>query len=117
MVLGTDALASGVEIVMVRAGDSESYPKQSQSVAVHYDAYLPNGTLWDSSRRREQPLRFRVGAGMVIPGLDEGVSQLSVGSRARIKIPAALAYGARGFPGLVPPNTAVEFDLEILEIV
>ena len=102
---------------MSRAGDSENYPQKAQSVAVHYDAYLPNGTLWDSSRRRERPLRFRVGAGQVIPGLDEGVSQLSVGSRARVKIPPAMAYGERGFPGLVPPNTTVEFDLEVLELV
>jgi len=117
MPLSSDTLRSGVEILMVRAGDSENYPQQSQSIAVHYDAYLSTGTMWDSSRRRQRPFRFRLGTGQVIPGLDEGVSQLSLGARARIKVPPALAYGERGFPGLVPPNSGIEFDIELLEIV
>ena len=97
---------------MLRAGDeTDSYPNQSQSVAVHYDAYLPDGKMWDSSRKRNRPLRFRLGVGQVIPGLDEGVAQLSRGARARISIPPELAYGARGFPGLVPPNTVITYDL------
>jgi FKBP-type peptidyl-prolyl cis-trans isomerase len=54
---------------------------------------------------------------MVIPGLDEGIMQLSIGARARMVIPADLAYGKKGFPGLVPPNTPVEFDIELIEVV
>ena len=76
MAISADRMRSGVEITMSRAGDSENYPQRSQSVAVHYDAFLPDGTCWDSSRKRERPLRFRLGEGQVIPGLDEGVSQL-----------------------------------------
>jgi hypothetical protein len=102
---------------MLRAGTSDGYPTQSQSVAVHYDAYLPDKSKWDSSRDRGRPLRFRVGTGMVIPGLDEGIMQLSIGARARMVIPADLAYGKKGFPGLVPPNTPVEFDIELIEVV
>ena len=63
-------------IKMLRAGDSDGYPSTAQSVAVHYDAYLPDGKLWDSSRKRGRPLRFRLGVGQVIPGLDEGVAQV-----------------------------------------
>ena len=73
--------------------------------------------MWDSSRKRGRPLRFRLGAGQVIPGLDEGILQMSCGMRARITIPSELAYGERGFPGLVPPNTSVDFDVELIEIV
>ena len=109
-------MQNGISIKMLRGGDADSYPKASQSVAVHYDAYQ-NHRLWDSSKKRGRPLRFRVGTGQVIAGLDEAVSQLSVGARARVTIPPELAYGERGFPGLVPPNTTIEFDIELLEIV
>ena len=108
---------SSVSIRLIRAGDTTSYPQTSQSVAIHYDAYLPNGTMWDSSRKRGRPLRFRLGVNQVIKGLDETVMQMSMGMRARVTIPSTLAYGERGFPGLVPPNTAIDFDLELLEIV
>jgi FK506-binding protein 1 len=77
--------------MMIRAGDWGTYPANSQSVAVHYDAFLPDGSRWDSSRERGRPLRFRLGIGQVIPGLDEGVAQLSLGSRARMTIPSELA--------------------------
>ena len=117
MALAVDRHASGIAIKMLRAGDSDSYPQKSQSIAVHYDAYLPNGTMWDSSRKRGRPLRFRLGEGQVIQGLDLAVMELSRGMRARVTIPAPLAYGERGFPGLVPPNTPVEFDIELIEVV
>jgi len=117
MALASEKTATGIDIKMLRAGDTSGYPTQTQSVAVHYDAYLPDGSKWDSSRERGRPLRFRLGIGQVIPGLDEGVAQLSLGSRARMTIPPEMAYGARGFPGLVPPNTPVDFDIELLEVV
>ena len=117
MVLGTEQTASGVTIKMLRAGATDTYPQSSQSVAVHYDAFLPSGKMWDSSRKRGRPLRFRLGSEQVIRGLDEVVSQLSLGMRARVTIPAELAYGERGFPGLVPPNSSIDFDIELVEIV
>ncbi len=59
--------SQGVTITMLRAGDeTDSYPKETQSVAVHYNAFLPDGTMWDSSRKRNRPLRFRLGVGQVI---------------------------------------------------
>ena len=111
------ALPDGITIKLLRAGVSDVYPQVSQSLAVHYDAYLPNGKMWDSSRKRGIPLRFRLGTGQVVPGLNDAVAQLSQGMRARVTIPSEMAYGERGFPGLVPPNSAVEFDIELLEIV
>ena len=117
MGLASQKTAKGIDIKMLRAGDSDNYPRPHQSVAVHYDAFLPNGKMWDSSRKRGRPLRFRLGGGQVISGLDAAVSELSMGMRARVTIPAELAYGERGFPGLVPPNSSIDFDLELLEIV
>jgi len=73
---------------------------------------LPSGELFDSSRDRGKPLKFRVGCEQVIPGLDDGVAQLSVGERAKITIPPHLAYGEQGFPGLVPRNS-VRFALTL----
>ncbi len=77
-----------------------SYPKPGQTVTVHYIGYLVDGSQWDSSRDRGKPFKFKLGAEQVIPGLDEGVSQLSIGERAKLIIPPALGYGAKGFPGV-----------------
>ncbi len=70
--------------------------------------------MFDSSRDRGKPFKFKLGAEQVIPGLDKGVSQLSIGERAKIMIPAHLAYADRGFPGLIPPNSELVFDLELI---
>ena len=106
-----------VHITLIHAGDGVHYPKQSQIVSVHYTAFLSDGTEWDSSRRRNKPLRFRMNTGQVIQGLDDAVSLMSLHERVRLSVPAKLAYGERGFPGLVPPNEPVEFDLELISIV
>ena len=82
------------------AGDGENYPKPGHVVTVHYTGYLPDGSRFDSSRDRNKPFKFKLGAEQVIPGLDLGVAQLSKGERAKLTIPASLAYGERGFPGL-----------------
>ncbi|KAL1498958.1 hypothetical protein AB1Y20_001177 [Prymnesium parvum] len=105
-----------VEITLIVGDDASKSPRHAQVVAVHYDAYLPNGEMWDSSKRRGRPLRFQLGAGQVIPGLEAGVEQMCLHQRVRLRIPAALAYGEKGFPACVPPNTGVEFDLELVEI-
>ena len=81
---------------------------------MHYTGYLPNGNMFDSSRDRGKPFKFKLGAEQVIPGLDKGVSQLSIGELAKIMIPAQHAYGDRGFPGLIPPNSELVFDLELI---
>jgi FK506-binding protein 1 len=81
---------------------------------VHYTGYLIDGSQWDSSRDRGKPFKFKLGAEQVIPGLDDGISQLSIGERAKIIIPPALAYGSKGFPGLIPPNSTLIFDVELV---
>ena len=91
-----------------------SYPKAGQTVTVHYTGYLIDGSQWDSSRDRGKPFKFKLGAEQVIPGLDDGISQLSIGERAKIIIPPALGYGSKGFPGLIPPNSTLIFDVELV---
>ena len=105
-------MSVGVEIFS--AGDGINYPRAGQTVTVHYTGFLPNGEQFDSSRDRGRPFKFKLGAEQVIPGLDAGVAQLSIGERAKISIPSDKAYGSRGFPGLVPPNSALVFDLELI---
>ena len=106
-----------VELKILYAGNGNMWPQHSQIVAVHYDAYLPDGTSWDSSRKRGKPLRFRLGTGQVIPGLDQGIALMCLSQRVRMHIPPELGYGEKGFPGRVPPNSGIEFDLELVEIV
>lgn len=101
----------------LRSGDGVNYPKKGHTVTIHYTGYLADGTRWDSSRDRGKPFKFKLGAESVIEGLDEGVSQLSVGERAKVIIPAELGYGERGFPGLIPSNSTLIFDIELLTYV
>mmetsp|Transcript_29992 Transcript_29992/g.28660 ORF Transcript_29992/g.28660 Transcript_29992/m.28660 type:complete len:117 (-) Transcript_29992:38-388(-) len=108
-----------VYVETIKSGDGNNFPRQSDCVTVHYDAFLAGakggmGEGFDSSRERGKPLRFKVGAEEVIPGLDLGIVQMSIGERATLAIPANLAYGPKGFPGRVPPNTNLIFDIELI---
>ncbi|KAJ8605124.1 hypothetical protein CTAYLR_000441 [Chrysophaeum taylorii] len=103
-----------VTVEIFAAGDGMNYPQAGHTVTVHYSGYLPNGELFDSSRDRGKPFKFKLGGEQVIPGLDEGIAQLSIGERAKITIPPHMAYGDRGFPGLVPRNSALVFDIELI---
>ena len=105
---------SEVTVEIFTAGDGINYPKKQQTVTVHYTGYLADGSQFDSSRDRGKPFKFKLGAEQVIPGLDEGVAQLSIGERAKIVIPPHLAYGKKGFPGLIPPNATLIFDIELV---
>lgn len=87
-----------------------------RTVVVHYTGTLLDGTTFDSSRDRNQPFDFRLGAGEVIPGWDEGVKGMRVGGVRELTIPSSMAYGARGAGGVIPPNAALRFEVELLEV-
>ncbi len=87
-----------------------------RTVSVHYTGRLLDGTKFDSSRDRNEPFDFRLGAGEVIPGWDEGVKGMRVGGVRHLTIPSNMAYGATGSPPAIPPNAALQFDIELLDV-
>ncbi|MBC7453425.1 MAG: FKBP-type peptidyl-prolyl cis-trans isomerase [Massilia sp.] len=92
-----------------------------QHVTVHYTGWLRNddgstGAKFDSSKDRNDPFQFSLGAGQVIRGWDEGVQGMQVGGARRLTIPASLGYGARGAGGAIPPNATLIFDVELLAV-
>lgn len=97
-------------------GDGVNFPKQGDLVTIHYVGTLENGKKFDSSRDRGKPFQTNIGVGQVIKGWDEGIPQLSLGEKAILTIPGSKAYGDRGFPGLIPPNATLIFDVELLKI-
>lgn len=106
---------SGLKYVDIQEGDGAT-PKAGQRVFVHYTGTLEDGTKFDSSRDRNRPFDFKLGAGQVIKGWDEGISTMKVGGRRQLIIPPELGYGARGAGGVIPPNATLIFDVELLRI-
>jgi FKBP-type peptidyl-prolyl cis-trans isomerase len=87
---------------------------KGQTVSVHYTGWLENGTKFDSSKDRDEPFAFKLGAGQVIRGWDEGVAGMKVGGVRRLTIPSHLAYGDRGAGGVIPPKATLIFEVELL---
>ncbi len=107
--------ASGLQYVDVVVGDGREAVK-GDLVVVHYTGTLPNGKKFDSSKDRNQPFSFPLGAGRVIKGWDEGVAGMKIGGTRKLTIPPDLGYGARGAGGVIPPNATLLFDVELLEV-
>ncbi|HXU78258.1 MAG TPA: FKBP-type peptidyl-prolyl cis-trans isomerase [Methylomirabilota bacterium] len=90
--------------------------KAGQTVEVHYTGWLTDGTKFDSSLDRNDPFSFVLGTGQVIRGWDQGVATMRVGDKVRLTIPPELAYGSQGFPGAIPPNSTLIFEVELLSV-
>ncbi len=106
---------TGLKYKVIVAGTGAS-PKAGQTVVVHYTGTLEDGTKFDSSRDRNDPFKFKLGAGQVIKGWDEGLALMRVGDRYTLIIPPDLGYGARGAGGVIPANATLIFDVELLRI-
>lgn len=99
--------AMGVTVESLSPGDNTNFPKQGDTVTMHYVGTLESGKKFDSSRDRGSPFQTPIGVGRVIRGWDEGVPKLSIGEKARLTITGDYAYGERGYPGLIPPNATL----------
>lgn len=112
---GFEKTSSGLRYQILQKGDGEKAQK-NKTVSVHYKGQLSDGTVFDSSYKRNQPIEFSLGMGQVIRGWDEGVTLLKVGDKARFVIPSHLAYGSRGAGGVIPPNANLIFDVELMSV-
>lgn len=110
--LGFISLPSGLKYKVVQEGAGK-YPEKGKKVKVHYKGYLTDGTKFDSSFDRNEPIEITLGVGQVIKGWDEGIGLFKVGSKGVLKIPAELGYGARGV-GSIPANSTLFFDIEVI---
>src|SRR6476619_5435906 len=99
----------------IKIGDGAE-AKAGQSVTVHYVGTLTDGKKFDSSRDRGKGFSFKLGAGQVIKGWDQGVAGMKVGGMRKLTIPPELAYGDRGFPGAIPPKATLIFEVELLSV-
>ena len=106
---------ASLQIEKLTAGSGAS-PKKGDLVIVHYTGWLTTGEKFDSSVDRDEPFQFVLGARQVIAGWDQGVAQMKIGDKVRLTLPPELAYGAGGYPGAIPPNATLIFEVELLEI-
>ena len=106
----------GVTLETLEPGDETTFPKSGQTVSVHYTGTLENGKKFDSSRDRGKPFKFKIGAGQVIKGWDEGVAQMSLGQKSKLTISSDFGYGTQGAGGIIPPNATLIFDVELISI-
>jgi FKBP-type peptidyl-prolyl cis-trans isomerase len=110
---------SGLKYIDQKVGTGDAAMK-GNTVEVHYTGWLyvdgKRGMKFDSSLDRNMPFPFKLGGGQVIRGWEEGVEGMKVGGKRELIIPPDLGYGARGFPGAIPPNSTLDFEVELLKV-
>jgi FKBP-type peptidyl-prolyl cis-trans isomerase len=106
---------SGLQYIELKEGDGAA-AKKGDTVEVHYTGWLKDGTKFDSSVDRKQPFSFKLGAGMVIKGWDEGVAGMKVGGKRKLIIPSELGYGKKGAGKVIPADAELTFEVELLKI-
>tara|TARA_B100000575_G_C23079508_1_gene621893 strand:- start:28 stop:960 length:933 start_codon:yes stop_codon:yes gene_type:complete len=111
---GMEQTDSGLYYKINREGSGD-HPSKGNDVSVHYRGMLLDGTVFDSSYQRDEPIVFPLGMGQVIKGWDEGIALLKIGSSAKLVIPSELAYGSRGAGGVIPPNASLIFEVELVD--
>ena len=104
-----------IQIEQLNVGTGRT-PKKGELVTVHYTGWLTNGKKFDSSVDSGSPFSFVLGAGQVIKGWDLGVATMKIGDKVKLTLPPELGYGAGGYPGAIPPNATLVFDVELLKI-
>jgi FKBP-type peptidyl-prolyl cis-trans isomerase len=107
--------ASGLQYWDITVGTGAA-ASSGKTVKVHYTGWLTNGKKFDSSVDRGMPFSFKLGAGQVIKGWDEGVAGMKIGGKRQLRIPPDLGYGAQGAAGVIPPNAILIFDVELLDV-
>jgi len=106
---------TGLKYVDLKVGQGQE-AKAGDTVEVHYTGWLQDGTKFDSSRDSNRPFRFKLGAGQVIKGWDQGVAGMKVGGKRRLTIPPELGYGRQGAGSVIPPGATLIFEVELLGI-
>jgi peptidylprolyl isomerase len=112
---GSVKTASGLVFVLTKKGTGQQ-AKAGDTVSVHYTGTLTDGTKFDSSRDRGEPIEFPLGRGRVIKGWDEGIAMMHVGDQAVLVIPPAIGYGSRGAGGVIPPDATLVFVVELVGV-
>ena len=107
--------ASGLYYLIEKQG-AGAQAAAGKTVNVHYTGTLADGTKFDSSLDRGQPISFQLGRGMVIRGWDEGIALFKVGGKGKLIIPSDLGYGSQGAGGVIPPNATLVFDIELVNV-
>ncbi len=111
----TQKTDSGLQYIVIEEGTGDK-AVTGKKVKVHYTGKLEDGTEFDSSIKRGEPIEFTLGIGQVIKGWDEGIALMNVGDKYQLIIPPELGYGAAGAGNVIPPNSVLIFDVELVEV-
>lgn len=107
-------MAAQIELKTKRPGDATHFARKGATCRIHYEGKLSDGTIFDSSRKREKALIFKLGEGQLIAGLEDGISRMSTGQICIFQIPPSLAYGVNGYLPVVPPNATLSYEVELI---